>query len=459
MKTSRLLLSISLGLCTLGLSAQAATTDTVLVSPAPGAIKVSFWYGLTGYNGEVVKSLVNRYNTSQSKYFINAISQPDYDATINKLNTSLAGGELPNIVQVYDIGTQRMIDTKKITPVQQLIEQDKLDLLKDLEPAVASYYSIGGTLFSMPFNSSAPVLFFDKTAFKEAGLDSSKRIYTYEELLSAARKLVKKDSDGKVTRYGLGFTLYSWILEQEIATQAALFADPANGRTARARSFSFNGKAGQNWLNFLKSTVDVNLAECYGIDGGANSTARDAAFVTGRCAITFNSIAALRGYIDNATRAGKGVDVGVAYLPRPANAKGGVIIGGASLWITATGSKDEQAGAWDFVKFTASPASQAFFSASTGYYPIRKAAYALPEMQQTLAKYPQFQIAIDQLRATPKTDATAGAVFGTFVKTRANIQSDMEQFITGKLPSAQQALDEAAKKSAIELEEYNLTVN
>lgn len=208
-------------------------------------------------------------------------------------------------------------------------------------------------------------------------------------------------------------------------------------------------------LNFLKAQVDSGNGESFGIDGGANSTARDAAFVTGEACITFNSIASLRGYIKSAKDANKGVDVGVAYIPRPRGAKGGVIIGGASLWITSTGTTEQQAGAWDFVKFASTPEIQGFFSSNTGYYPTRKAAYATQDMKGALTLYPQFQIAIDELRATTASPATQGAVFGTFVKARSNVQSAMEQFITGKVPTAKQALDTAARQSSSELAEYN----
>jgi hypothetical protein len=46
-------------------------------------------------------------------------------------------------------------------------------------------------------------------------------------------------------------------------------------------------------------------------------------------------------------------------------------------------------------------------------------------------------------------------VFGTFVATRSNIQSAMEQFITGKVPTAKAALDSAARISSSELSDYN----
>src|SRR5207244_12284919 len=98
--------------------------------------------------------------------------------------------------------------------------------------------------------------------------------------------------------------------------------------------------------------------------------------------------AAWRRYMGSGQQAGGKVEVGAAYIPRPPGAKGGVIIGGAALWITTTGTPEQQAGAWDFVKFAAQPAIQAFWSSNTGYYPIRKTAYEVQEMQDTLNKYP-----------------------------------------------------------------------
>ncbi|MBA3945991.1 MAG: extracellular solute-binding protein [Herpetosiphonaceae bacterium] len=432
-------------------------TPVPLIAQPAGSTKITFWYGLTGANGNIIRTLVNKYNSSQSKYYVEAIQQPDYDATITKFNTSLAGGDLPNVVQVYDIGTQRMIDTKRILPVQNFIDQEKLTLVNDLEPAVARYYTIGGKLYSMPFNSSAPVMYYDRNAFKEVGLDPEKKIWTYDELLDAAKKLTKKDASGKIIRSGIDFTLYSWIFEQELATQSALFADPTNGRESRATKVVFNNDAGAKWLAFLKQTVDQGIGRNIGRDSGTtNGAVRDANFVKGDAAITFNSIAALRGYINGAKTSGK-VDVGVAYLPRPAGAKGGVIIGGASLWITDQGTAAQQAGAWDFVKWTSSAEVQASWSSNTGYYPIRKAAYDVQVMKDTLAKYPQFGVAVEQLRATEATFPTQGAVFGTFLQTRLAIEAAMEQFMTGKVADAKAALNDAASKSNDALDEYNST--
>ncbi len=450
-----------------GMTPTVALPAATAVPPTPyptvaqpaGSTKITFWYGLTGFNGAVTQQVVNKFNTSQSKYYVEAVQQPNYDDTINKLNTSLAGGALPNIVQVYDIGTQRMIDSKRVRPVQDFIDRDKLDIINDLEPAVARYYTVGGKLYSMPFNSSAPVMYYDKNAFKEVGLDPAKPPQTYDEVLAAAHKLVKKDANGKITRSGVDFTLYGWILEQEMATQGAVYADPGNGRNARATKLVFNSEAGQNWLTFLKKLQDEGVGRSVGrASGTTNGTTLGANFSKGDAAITFESIATLRGWSSQAAKAGGKVDIGVAFLPKPSGAPGGVIIGGASLWITDQGTPEQQQGAWEFVKFTAQPETQAFFASNTGYYPTRKAAYDQQVMKDALTKYPQFQIAVDQLRATTAGPATAGAVFGTFAGARPLVEGAMEQFLLGKFTSAKAALDDAASKANDNLNEYNSTV-
>ncbi len=439
----------------------AATPTAYPTVPQPaGSTKLTFWYGLTGFNGAITQQVVNKFNTSQSKYYVEAIQQPNYDDTINKLNTSLAGGALPNVVQIYDIGTQRMIDTKRIVPVQDFIDKEKATFVSDLEPAVSRYYTVNGKLYSMPFNSSAPVMYYDKNAFKEVGLDPNKPPTTYDEVLAAAKKLVKKDSSGNIIRSGADFTLYGWILEQEMATQSALYAEPDNGRGAnRATKLVFNSQAGQNWLNFLKELQDQGVGRSVGrASGTTNGTTLGANFSKGEAAIAFESIATLRGWSKQAADAGGKVDIGVAFLPKPAGAKGGVIIGGASLWITDQGTTDQQQGAWEFLKFTAQPEIQAFFASNTGYYPTRKASYDDPLMKDVLTKYPQFQIAVDEMRNTEASPATAGAVFGTFAGTRVLVEGAMEQFMLGKATSAKAALDDAASKANDNLTEYNSTV-
>jgi sn-glycerol 3-phosphate transport system substrate-binding protein len=293
----------------------------------------------------------------------------------------------------------------------------------------------------------------------EVGLDPNNPPQTFDELLADARLLTKKDGSGNVIRSGMDFTVYGWILEQEIATQGATYANPNNGRDSRATTLTFNNDAADSWLSVLKQMVDEGVGRSVGrASGTTNGTTLGANFAKGDAAMAVESIATLRSWADQASKANGNVDVGVGFLPKPANAPGGVIIGGASLWITDQGTPQQQDGAWQFVKFAAQPDTQAFFAANTGYYPMRKAAYAQQDMKDALAKFPQFQTAVDELHATPSSRATAGAVFGTFAGTRVLVEGAMEDYLLGNAPSARAALDAAAKDANSTLAEYNSTV-
>ena len=103
-------------------------------------------------------------------------------------------------------------------------------------------------------------------------------------------------------------------------------------------------------------------------------------------------------------------------MPRPTTGgeQGGIIMGGAAVYISKQKADKEKQAAWKFVQFLAQPKQQAFFHIGTGYFPIRKDAYDLPEVKDNMAKYPQFQTAVDQLHANPANPATSGAVLGVF---------------------------------------------
>jgi sn-glycerol 3-phosphate transport system substrate-binding protein len=473
MKKANFLVSLTLAVTVLALmtanvgvafmqSATATPVPTITsvppLSKPEGAVEVTFWYGLGGLLGNVVQETVNKYNASQKKYYVKAVFQSSYDDTINKINAGLASGDLPNLAQVFDAGTQRMIDTKKVVLMQDLFERDGLKaVLDDMEPAVRQSYTINGKLVSAPFNSSTAMLFIDRKAFKDAGLDPDKKLWTYEELRDAAKKLTVKGADGKTTRHGITIYPESWFFEQEQAAHDKLYGEPNNGRTARMNKYTYNNDLGVDYFNWQKALIDDGSALYFGPSQGGN--AAGAAYTNGQAAMVFGSIANLRTYIAGADRAGGKVDVGVIYLPRrTANDKFRTVVGGASLWITTTGTKEQQEGAWDFIKWALTPEVQAFWASNTGYYPVVRKSYELPEMKTALTKYPQFNVAIDQLRLSEVTPAGSFHVSGVFVSMRQDVIKAIDDFMTGKVPTAKEALDKATASSNEKLEDYNATI-
>lgn len=420
---------------------------------APGkdvkaAAKITWWHAMSGVNGDAINKIVDGFNKSQSAIKVEAIFQGNYDDLLAKLNTAIASNAAPALVQVYDIGQVYMRDSGQIVPMQAFIDRDKFDT-KDFEPAVINYYKYQDKLQSMPFNASSAILYFNKDAFKEAGLDTEKPPVTFTEIADAAKKLTKKDASGNVVRYGFGPSIYGWLFEQLMATSGAPYADNGNGRDNRATKVLWNSDAAKTILRWWKAGVDGGYFYNPGIDndGAAN------AFNAQKTAMYIESTARLRGHIN--TIAGK-FQLGTGLYPRPDNKPkdGGNIIGGASLYIMKSRPADEQQAAWEFVKYAMTAAVQAQWQADTGYYPIVKSAYDQGPSKDWSTKYPQFLTAISEIRDSPQNRATNGAILGVMPQARQRTQKMIESIILGK-ESVDAATESAVNDINAQIDKYN----
>jgi len=422
------------------------TNSTATTSPAPEKkpIEVIYWHSMGGELGKVVDKLVADFNAKHQDIQVKAIFQGAYDDALNKFKASIGSSTAPHIIQVYEIGSRYMIDSKAITPIQKFVDADKFDLTQ-LEENIIGYYTIDNQLYSMPFNTSNPILYYNKDMFKAAGLDPEKPPRTFEEVKEVAKKLTK---DGK---YGASFAIYGWFMEQFFANQGADLVNNGNGRTQPATESLLNSEAGVKTLTWLKDLVDSKVA----LNLGRKTSDTKAAFVGGQIAMTIDSTASLRGIVD---AVGGKFEVGTAFLPKPSDAKdGGVIVGGASNYIINNHPEEEQKAAWEFIKFLAQPEQQAFWNVNTGYFPITKAAYEQQLIKENMQKFPQFQTAVDQLHNTKLNSATKGALMGVFPEARQITERAMEEAITGQ-KSVKDALDQAAKEITQKIQEYNKTV-
>ncbi|KUK80150.1 MAG: Extracellular solute-binding protein family 1, partial [Petrotoga mobilis] len=175
------------------------------------AVTIEFWHAMSGDRIALIEEMVNDFEEAYPDIKVNVQYSGSYPETLNKLVASVQSGYAPHIVQIYEIGTRLMIDSGVIVPVKDLLDQDKsYDVGVLLEP-ILNYYKVDGKLYSMPFNSSTALLYYNKTLFEEAGLDPNRPPQTYEELLEYSRILTKKDSSGTTVQHGLTWPTHSWI--------------------------------------------------------------------------------------------------------------------------------------------------------------------------------------------------------------------------------------------------------
>ena len=405
---------------------------------------ISFWHSMGGVNGQAIDTLVQKFN-DENEYGITveAEYQGSYDDALNKLKSAQIGNMGADLVQVYEIGTRFMIESGWIVPMQSMVNADEYDT-SVLESNLAAYYTINDMLYSMPFNSSTPLMYYNKDMFDAAGITEIPD--SLESIAQIGDKLL---DSGAQEVMSLG--IYGWFFEQFIGKQGLEYANNGNGRTEAATAVAFdeNGAAA-NILNEWKNLYDLGYAPNVGKGGDAGL----ADFSAGKSAITLGSTASLKQILQDVD--GK-FEVGTAYFPKVKSTdEGGVSIGGTSLWALDNNDPKKLRATWEFVKFLISPESQAFWNAETGYFPVNVDAHDEDVFKENIEKYPQFETAIDQLHDS--APQYAGALLSVFSEARAIVESEIESMLNGN-ETVDEAVDSMASQINDAIEEYNLVNN
>lgn len=401
---------------------------------------ITFWHAMGGVNGEALDYLVKKFN-EENEYGITVVSeyQGSYDDSINKLKSAQLGNMGADLVQVYDIGTRFMMDSGWVVPMQDLVDADGFDL-SVIEPNIAAYYTVGDTLYSMPFNSSTPILYYNKDMFEAAGIEEVPTSFT--EIKEAGDKLKASGVDEVIS-----LSIYGWFFEQFTCKQGLEYVNNGNGRESYATAVAFdeNG-AGLNILTAWKDLYDNGYAPNVGRGGDAGL----ADFSAGKAAMTLGSTASLKQILQDVN--GK-FEVGTAYFPTVVDgSEGGVSIGGASLWALNNNDDVKKAATWKFVKFLVSAESQAYWNAQTGYFPVTTEAYSEQVFIDNVAEYPQFQTAIDQLHDS--APQYAGALLSVFSESRATVETEIENMLNNNV-SPEDTVAKLAEQINASIEEYN----
>jgi len=415
--------------------AAAATALTGMASGAMAVTEIQWWHAMGGANGERVNKIAADFNASQSEYKVVPTNKGNYTETMTAAIAAFRAGKQPDIVQVFEVGTATMMAAKgAIYPVYKLMqdEGESFDINAYL-PAVVSYYQTSdGKLLSMPFNSSTPVLWYNKDAFKKAGI--TKVPSTWDEMKSASEKLVASGM-----KCGFSFGWQSWVMIENYSAWHNLpIGTKENGYAGLDTEFTFNNAAVKNRLQKIYDWSKKGLFKYGGRRGDSLSM-----FTNGECGMWMNSSAYY-----GAMKAQAKFDFGQAMLPldtevaqKPQNS----IIGGATLWVLKGKPKENYKGVALFLKYLSSPKVQAWWHQETGYVPITTAAYKLSQEQGFYKSNPGTDTAIHELSLNQPTPNSRGLRFGNFVQVRDIINEEMENIWAGK-KTASQAMDDAVAR-------------
>ena len=193
--------------------AEGEATEAAAVEVPEGVTRVAFWHSMAGdIGGKSIPKLAEDFNASQDTCFVEPTYQGSYDDSLNKLRAGLQSNDIPAVVQLFDIATRLMVDLKVATPVQDFMDAEGFDT-SDFEPNVLAYYTVDGKQYSMPFNTSTPLLYYNKDMFAAAGLDPEVAPRTFAEVADWCRCCAGYGSGAGVAVLvcaGVYFKLETW---------------------------------------------------------------------------------------------------------------------------------------------------------------------------------------------------------------------------------------------------------
>jgi len=431
--------ALTLALALLG--AQAKTAPSV----KNGHVQITFWHTFGDAKRQGwIQNVVKNFNAGQNTYVVVEENKGSYRDCIQAAILAARQGTAPSLVHIAEAGSQLAYDTGIFVPVGTIGKFDTSDYIQP----VVNYYTIGGKVNSIPFNSSSPVLYVNTDMLKAAGYPADYVPETFSQVIKCAldaRKAGVKDAN-------ISISLNGWFFEQWLSEQNACMFNNSNGRKGRATESLLDSDESVKIAEFYARMRDNNLYTYTGKFEDWDGS--DAIFTGGKAMFHITSTADIVN-ITNAVGARFKLNVGMLPVP-DGSARNGTIIGGGSLWVTKNKNSAVLEGARDFALYLTNTENMAAWHKLTGYYPVRSSSVDMLKKEGWFNTNAKQLVAFNQLLQTNVNDASAGGLAGSVYDNRTIIEQALQKILAGAKP--EEAMKEAKKLADVKLAEYNKNV-
>jgi sn-glycerol 3-phosphate transport system substrate-binding protein len=362
-----------------------AAFATAAYAQAPVEVPFFFPVAVGGPITKIIDGYAADFEKENPGVKLRPIYSGSYQDTIAKALTSVKSGEPPVTSILLSTDMYTLIDEDAIVPFDDLIKTDEdRAWLKSFYPAFMENSQTGGKTWGIPFQRSTIVLYYNKDAFKEAGLDPNRGPGTWQEMADFATKLTKRDGAGNVTQWGVQIPSsgFPYWLFQGLAIENGVNLMNAAGTEVYYDKPEVIG-ALQYWVD-LVNKYKVHPPGI--VEWG--TTPKD--FFERKVAMMWTTTGNLTNVRQNAK-----FDFGVAMLP--ANKQRGSPTGGGNFYIFKKSTPAQREAAFKFIKWATTPARAAQWGIDTGYVAVRPDAWETPVMKQYVAGFPAAAVARDQL--------------------------------------------------------------
>ncbi|WP_116085221.1 ABC transporter substrate-binding protein [Tropicimonas sp. IMCC34011] len=384
-----------------------------------------------------IEELTSAWAAQNPQHTVEAVYAGNYEETTTKALTAAQAGDPPQVAVLLAIDLFTLVEEDVILPISDIANSAEDQAWMDgFYPAFMSDAKFEGKTYSIPFQRSTPVLYYNKDAFRAAGLDPESPPETWDEMIEMGKELVVTDDNGNVTQWGTRIPTLglggAWLFGGLVVSKGDVLSTET-GTEAR-----FDTPAARESLEFLQQLSDEGVMQPGGISWGDTPKA----FLEGQTATMWTSTGNLSFINENAE-----FDWGVGFLPGGDGP--GAPLGGGNFYIFSDTTEEERDAALDFIKFMTAPENAATWSIATGYVAPRPDAWETPEMEEYAAELPQALVALDQL-------PHAYREFATFqrAKVTQSLVDAIESVVTGGSTAAE-ALAEAQEEADAVLGDYN----
>ena len=301
--------------------------------------------------------------------------------------------------------------------------------------AVRDFYSTAeGKMFSLPWNASTGILFYNKKAFERAGLDPDRPPKTWNEIEAMGAKLTGAGYKGFVTAWPAAYHL-----EHLCSWHNLPFATEENGFKGLSARLNFNGPS---QVRHLGKLVEWEKRGIFSYQGRFTNEP-EKFFIDGKAAILLqgaNRMPMLKKNLPG--------PIGVGFLPYWPDIPGSpyrLNIGGSSFWALSGFDEEIYRGVAHFFSYLSQPEVQAYWHQQTGYLPITEAAYYLSKKKGFYENNPAAEIAVLEVMNRKTTPYTKGIRLGNYTVIREKIIDYLEKAFRGEL-TPKEALDRAVEE-------------
>ncbi|KGR89894.1 ABC transporter substrate-binding protein [Ureibacillus massiliensis 4400831 = CIP 108448 = CCUG 49529] len=350
------------------------------------------WYYPVNVGGavtEVIDKYAEDFNkegieVNGKKVTVTPVYSGNYDETMTKVQTAIKNGKAP------DFSVQLSVDLfqikNSIVPLDDFIKNDPAgqEMVNDFFPGFMENAQTEGKTWSIPFQRSTVILYYNKDMFKEAGLDPEMPPTTWEEVIEYGKQLTK---DGQ------------WGIELPATVSGYWIYQALYLQNSQNNMMSEDGKEVYLNTNEAKEALQywVDLINEHKVmpEGVLDWSTVPTDFIEGKTAMMLTTTGNLTNVKNNAN-----FDFGVAFLP--GNKRVATPTGGGNFYIFKDTSEERQQASFEFIKWITDPTRAAEWSINTGYIATRQSSYETEVLQKYVQSFPQAKVAMEQLEYANK---------------------------------------------------------